>query len=97
MLEMGTHSPRLHRDVAEAALNGQIEVVAGVGEFARVLGELRADPQRVVTAGGVEELWEQLAPRLRPDAVILLKGSRGVRLERLLQPITEWAEQAARA
>jgi UDP-N-acetylmuramyl pentapeptide synthase len=34
--------------------------------------------------------------RLRPDAVILLKGSRGVRLERLVTPITEWAEQAAR-
>ena len=95
MLEMGAHSPRLHRDVAEAALNGEIEVIAGVGEFASALGNLPADPQRVVTAGGVDELWERLAPRLRPDAVILLKGSRGVRLERLVEPITEWAERAA--
>jgi UDP-N-acetylmuramoyl-tripeptide--D-alanyl-D-alanine ligase len=97
MLEMGAHSPRLHRDVAEAALSAPIEVVAGVGEFADALTGLGADPARVVTAGGVEELWDRLVSRLRPDAVILLKGSRGVRLERLVAPITEWAERAARA
>jgi UDP-N-acetylmuramoyl-tripeptide--D-alanyl-D-alanine ligase len=95
MLEMGAHSPRLHRDVAEAALGGPIEVVAGVGEFADALAGITADPARVVTASGVEELWDRLVSRLRPDAVILLKGSRGVRLERLVGPITEWAARAA--
>ncbi|MFN2566915.1 MAG: UDP-N-acetylmuramoyl-tripeptide--D-alanyl-D-alanine ligase [Gemmatimonadaceae bacterium] len=97
MLEMGAHSPRLHRDVAAAALGGPIEIVAGVGEFAEALAGLEADRERVVTASGVEELWGQLVSRLRPDAVILLKGSRGVRLERLVAPITEWAERVASA
>ena len=96
MLEMGAHAPRLHREVAEVALGGPIEVVAGVGEFADALTALTADQVRVVTAAGVEELWGRLVSRLHPDAVILLKGSRGVRLERLVAPITEWAEQAAR-
>jgi UDP-N-acetylmuramoyl-tripeptide--D-alanyl-D-alanine ligase len=94
MLEMGAHSPRLHRDVAEAALRTPIEVVAGVGEFADALEGMRAQPERVVTAAGVDELWGRLVSRLRPDAVILLKGSRGVRLERLVGPITEWAERS---
>jgi UDP-N-acetylmuramoyl-tripeptide--D-alanyl-D-alanine ligase len=96
MLEMGAHAPRLHREVAQAALGKPIEVVAGVGDFADALSALGGDPGRVVTAAGVEDLWERLVSRLRPDAVILLKGSRGVRLERLVAPITEWAEQAAR-
>jgi UDP-N-acetylmuramoyl-tripeptide--D-alanyl-D-alanine ligase len=96
MLEMGAHAPRLHRDVAQAALAGPIEVVAGVGDFAAALEGLGADPNRVVTAAGVEQLWDRLVSRLRPDAVILLKGSRGVRLERLVAPITEWAERTAR-
>jgi UDP-N-acetylmuramoyl-tripeptide--D-alanyl-D-alanine ligase len=96
MLEMGAHAPRLHREVAETALGAPIEVVAGVGDFADALSALKADPERVVTAVDVEELWSRLVSRLRPDAVILLKGSRGVRLERLVTPITEWAEQAAR-
>jgi UDP-N-acetylmuramoyl-tripeptide--D-alanyl-D-alanine ligase len=95
MLEMGAHSPRLHREVAEIALGAPIEVVAGVGDFADALSALRADPERVVTAAGVEELWGRLESRLRPDAVILLKGSRGVRLERLVAPITEWAKRVA--
>jgi UDP-N-acetylmuramoyl-tripeptide--D-alanyl-D-alanine ligase len=96
MLEMGAHSPRLHRDVAQTALSTSIELVAGVGEFADALSSLRADQERVVAAADVEELWGRLVSRLRPDAVILLKGSRGVRLERLVAPITEWAERAAR-
>jgi UDP-N-acetylmuramoyl-tripeptide--D-alanyl-D-alanine ligase len=97
MLEMGAHAPRLHREVAEAALGRPIEIVAGVGAFAEALSALASDRERVITAAGVEELWGQLVSRLRPDAVILLKGSRGVRLERLVAPITEWAERAARA
>ncbi|MDQ3997279.1 MAG: hypothetical protein M3303_09700, partial [Gemmatimonadota bacterium] len=97
MLEMGAHAPRLHREVAEAALRAPIDIVAGVGDFAEALSTLAADPERIVTAAGVDELWDRLASRLRPDAVILLKGSRGVRLERLVAPITEWAERAARS
>jgi UDP-N-acetylmuramoyl-tripeptide--D-alanyl-D-alanine ligase len=96
MLEMGAHAPRLHREVAQAALGAPIEVVAGVGDFATALSELQADPGRVVTAADPDELWPRLVSRLRPDAVILLKGSRGVRLERLVTPITEWAERAAK-
>ena len=96
MLEMGAHAPRLHREVAETALSSPIEVVAGVGDFADALSTLSGNGERVVTAAGVEELWGRLVSRLRPDAVILLKGSRGVRLERLVTPITEWAQQAGR-
>jgi UDP-N-acetylmuramoyl-tripeptide--D-alanyl-D-alanine ligase len=95
MLEMGAHAPRLHREVAQTALDSPIEIVAGVGDFAEPLTAL-GEGDRIVTASAVEDLWSRLVSRLRPDAVILLKGSRGVRLERLVTPITEWAERAAR-
>ena len=36
-------------------------------------------------------VWDAARSRLKPDAVILLKGSRGVRLERLVPLISEWA------
>jgi UDP-N-acetylmuramoyl-tripeptide--D-alanyl-D-alanine ligase len=96
MLEMGAHASRLHREVAEAALRAPIELVAGVGDFAEALAAISADGHRVVTAPSVEELWPSLVSRLSSDAVILLKGSRGVRLERLVAPITEWAQRGAR-
>jgi UDP-N-acetylmuramyl pentapeptide synthase len=50
---------------------------------------------RVVTAADVDSLWANLSSRLAADAVILLKGSRGMRLERLVDPIATWARGAS--
>ena len=46
---------------------------------------------RVVVAADVDALWERLRPRLPSDAIILLKGSRGMRLERLVPKLREFA------
>ena len=91
MRELGAHAERLHADVARYALASPVEVVAGVGEMAEALRrEGRGDP-RLVTAPDVEELWAALEPRLAPEAVILLKASRGMRLERMVPLLTAWA------
>ncbi|MBI1808590.1 MAG: UDP-N-acetylmuramyl peptide synthase, partial [Gemmatimonadetes bacterium] len=52
-----------------------------------------AGDARVVTASDVDDLWPLLAPRLAADAAILLKASRGVKLERLVPLLTAWATQ----
>jgi UDP-N-acetylmuramoyl-tripeptide--D-alanyl-D-alanine ligase len=65
--------------------------VAGIGEIGDALRELGAGDARVVTATDVDDLWTALEPRLARDAVILLKASRGVKLERLLPSLTDWA------
>jgi UDP-N-acetylmuramoyl-tripeptide--D-alanyl-D-alanine ligase len=92
MLELGPTTPKLHDDVARDALDAGVEVVAGVGEFAAALGRIAKGDSRVITADDVDALWAALSSRLAPDAVILLKGSRGMRLERLVAPISEWAQ-----
>lgn len=97
MLELGPHGARLHDELARAALDDGIDVVAGVGEFAAALARVAPGSERVVGAADPEALWPLLASRLSPDAVILLKGSRGVRLERLVPKITEWAASAAQS
>jgi len=91
MRELGVHAPRLHQEVARAALASPVEIVAGMGEIGEALRAVGDGDPRVVVAGDVEELWTALAPRLARDAVILLKASRGVKLERLVPPLTEWA------
>jgi UDP-N-acetylmuramoyl-tripeptide--D-alanyl-D-alanine ligase len=68
--------------------------VAGVGEFARAFGALGSGNGRVLVADNPEALWPQLQARLRPDAVLLLKASRGMRLERLVPMIEAWAAAA---
>lgn len=97
MLELGPQGPRLHDELARTALDDGIDVVAGVGEFAAALERVAPGSERVVGAADPEALWPILASRLAPDAVILLKGSRGVRLERLVPKITEWAASAAQS
>ncbi len=91
MLELGARSDAYHREIAERALSSSAGLVAGVGEFARAFAHLGTANGRVVLADTADSLWPQLAPRLAPDAVLLLKASRGVRLERLVPLIEAWA------
>lgn len=85
MRELGSRSAELHREIARLAVESTVDVVAGIGEFAAPLAELSGGAGRaVVTAVDVDDLWPRLAPRVAPDAVVALKASRGVRLERLV-------------
>ncbi len=82
----------LHEEIAHRALASDAQVIAGVGEFVRRLRGARRDGDaRVVTAADAEALWPLLAPRLEPNAVVLLKGSRGTRLERLVPHLKAFA------
>ncbi|MFL5578974.1 MAG: UDP-N-acetylmuramoyl-tripeptide--D-alanyl-D-alanine ligase [Gemmatimonadaceae bacterium] len=91
MRELGAHADRLHEEIARQALASDVEVVAGIGDFAPALERAGAGDARVVTASDVDELWPRLRERLTPDAVILLKASRGVALERILPHLQQWA------
>ncbi|HYJ80815.1 MAG TPA: UDP-N-acetylmuramoyl-tripeptide--D-alanyl-D-alanine ligase [Longimicrobiaceae bacterium] len=92
MREMGDHAPALHRSVAAAVaarVGRGIDRVVATGDFvpafaahAQELGE------RLVLADDPLEAYERLRPALRGDETVLLKGSRGVALERLL-PLLE--------
>jgi len=95
MRELGPSAPALHRDVARAALASGANVIAGIGEFQEALKAEGAGDGRVITAGDVDDLWPVLELRLAPNAAILLKASRGVRLERLVPYLTAWAKPTA--
>lgn len=89
MRELGPGAAALHAEIAKRAVESSIEVIAGIGDFAPALAALR--DERVVTAPDVDELWPLLRAKLTPDAVILLKASRGMKLERIVPHLTAWA------
>jgi len=91
MRELGAEAPRLHADVARYALAAPLDVVAGIGDMGNALRDASGSDARVVVASDVDDLWPLLEPRLTPTAVILLKASRGVRLERLVPHLSDWA------
>ena len=91
MRELGAQTARAHRDVAREAVGSGAALVAGIGEFGAALREVAVGDARVITAHDVDDLWPVLQRRLAPDAAILLKASRGVKLERIVPLLREWA------
>lgn len=91
MRELGAASAQCHADIASLALESGADLVAGIGEFAPPLAERKEAGDRVITASDVDDLWPRLQARLQRNAIILLKASRGVQLERLVPHLTTWA------
>jgi UDP-N-acetylmuramoyl-tripeptide--D-alanyl-D-alanine ligase len=85
MLELGAQGPSLHREVLERALAGPPRLVVAVGAFSEAARELGLeDDDRVLLVPDTASVWARLRPRLDGRELILLKGSRGMRLESLV-------------
>ena len=97
MRELGSEAARAHREVAREAVGSGASIVAGIGEFGPALRDVATGDPRVISAVDVDDLWKALSPRLAPNAAILLKASRGVRLERLVPHLRAWATTAGAA
>ncbi len=81
MLELGPDEQLLHEELLAEAVALDFDLTVGVGLFARVA---EARNGRVILASTPEEAWERLRPRLTGSETVLLKGSRGIALERLI-------------
>jgi UDP-N-acetylmuramoyl-tripeptide--D-alanyl-D-alanine ligase len=84
MLELGDDSSRLHRETAAAILRKDPKLVGATGEFIDAFKALGVPADRLVTSRDVEELGSVLRDRLDGDELVLVKASRGMRLERLI-------------
>jgi UDP-N-acetylmuramoyl-tripeptide--D-alanyl-D-alanine ligase len=85
MLELGPTAEALHRECGKHAAEKKIDMVIGVRGMARAVAEAACgsgtQAQFVETP---EQAGEWLARNLRPGDAVLLKASRGVKLERAL-------------
>ena len=89
MLELGPESARLHAEAAREIAQRKPALVAAVGKFARAFESLReALGGRLITAPDAAALGPKLKSALRGNELVLLKASRGVALERVLNYLT---------
>ncbi|MGH7521735.1 MAG: UDP-N-acetylmuramoyl-tripeptide--D-alanyl-D-alanine ligase [Gemmatimonadales bacterium] len=89
MLELGPESARLHAEAAREIAQRKPALVAAVGTFARVFESLReALGGRLIVAPDADALGPKLKSALRGNELVLLKASRGVALERVLNYLT---------
>jgi UDP-N-acetylmuramoyl-tripeptide--D-alanyl-D-alanine ligase len=89
MLELGAESGALHAEIARALVDLDADVLVGVGLFADALAPYRASlGDRLILAADAVAGAAALAPGLSAGALVVLKGSRGVALERMLPHLT---------
>jgi UDP-N-acetylmuramoyl-tripeptide--D-alanyl-D-alanine ligase len=82
MRELGAEEDRYHREIGEAAAAAGIDLLVAVGPLAAGYAA-GADGVRSVHIATVEEAVEALPALVEPGDVVLLKGSRGLALERV--------------
>ncbi|MBI4539673.1 MAG: UDP-N-acetylmuramoyl-tripeptide--D-alanyl-D-alanine ligase [Gemmatimonadetes bacterium] len=85
MLELGTRSAALHELVLRELARRPIDLIVATGEFAGAAARVHElEAGRVVAESELEAAYAELRSRLRGNELVLLKASRGVRLERLV-------------
>jgi UDP-N-acetylmuramoyl-tripeptide--D-alanyl-D-alanine ligase len=85
MLELGEDGPALHARCGEAAAEAGVDVVVGVRGLAlELVAAARAGGAAAVFVESPQEAGAWLRENLRAGDVVLLKASRGVRLEQAL-------------
>ena len=81
MLELGPQAPRLHREIGLYAGEAGVDLLVTVGALA---AEMRTEfPGESYAVADSSAAAEQLEPLLNEGDTVLVKGSRGVALERV--------------
>jgi UDP-N-acetylmuramoyl-tripeptide--D-alanyl-D-alanine ligase len=86
MLELGPAGEEMHRRSGQHIAEKKIDVLLGVRGLARPMVEAASQAgMRAIFVSTAEEAGEWLARETREGDVVLLKASRGVKLERALE------------
>ncbi len=96
MLELGERSQALHREIGRAAADAGISRLYVHGAMAAQVidGAVGAGlPREMTLAGTKEELTCAIMENTAENAWILVKGSRGMRLEEIVNRLTEFSAQ----
>jgi UDP-N-acetylmuramoyl-tripeptide--D-alanyl-D-alanine ligase len=91
MFELGDHAEQGHADVGRHAV-GRTDTLITVGELGRVIARAAVEagmaPNSVLACASNEEAAGFLKARLRSGDFVLIKGSRGMRMESIVESLT---------
>ncbi|HHN73763.1 MAG TPA: UDP-N-acetylmuramoyl-tripeptide--D-alanyl-D-alanine ligase, partial [Acidobacteria bacterium] len=89
MFELGRHSAEAHRQVGRAAGQAGVDLLIAVGQRAATLadaGRAAGIPRTEICADAAEAA-ERLAGAIESNDLVLIKGSRGVHLETVVEAV----------
>jgi len=96
MLELGDHAVSMHRNIGRIAAGSDIAKLYVTGQFAQTVASGAMDEDmnpRDIFTGTKEEILEGIKDRLGPGDWVLVKGSRGMTMETIVQGLLDWANQ----
>jgi UDP-N-acetylmuramoyl-tripeptide--D-alanyl-D-alanine ligase len=94
MLELGARTEPLHKQVGAWAAVANIDKLMITGEFADAVAAGAADARmnrKDIFTGSRDEILDALKNSLRPCDWVLIKGSRGARMDIIVEGLKEWA------
>lgn len=92
MQGLGTEEIELHEEIGENIDPNQIEYIFTLGPISEYLAKkakLRFDETKVLSYLNKPELIENLKKVIKPNALILIKGSRGLELEEVVEALVK--------
>ena len=87
MLELGPQAPQLHQALLPALQHNHIDVVFAAGEFMQHLYAQLPPEMRGAYAPTAQVLAPEVAGALQADDIVLVKGSRGSRMDIVVDAI----------
>jgi UDP-N-acetylmuramoyl-tripeptide--D-alanyl-D-alanine ligase len=96
MLELGAASERLHRELAEPLAAAEVDRVFLIGEAVAALNEVLPEGKRGGLWRSPEEAMPALLRFLEPGDVVTIKGSRGVRVGRVVELLRAQSAKSGR-
>jgi UDP-N-acetylmuramoyl-tripeptide--D-alanyl-D-alanine ligase len=94
MLELGERAEALHKQVGSWAATAGIDKLLIFGEFADavIAGAINAGMKHTgIFTATRDEILEALKQSLRPGDWVLIKGSRGARMDEVVKGLRDWA------
>lgn len=88
MLELGSDTEPAHRDVGQRVVELGIDYLVAVGESGKIIAraalEKGMNKENVVTFNNSEEAGKFLQDKVEPEDLLLIKGSQGARMEKIV-------------
>lgn len=91
MRELGRQTGRCHQALGRQAGRCTAQLIIAVGAYARVVADsavaIASTTKRIYSYPSLESAAEKIPQLVQPGDIVLLKASRAMRLERLLDPL----------
>jgi UDP-N-acetylmuramoyl-tripeptide--D-alanyl-D-alanine ligase len=87
MLELGEKSEYYHREIADSISGSGVKILFTYGEFAAITARVCEEKglDLVISSTDIDDLKHRLKQHLKKDDLVLVKGSRAMKLERILE------------